>query len=229
MSDYLQKLASFPSLQQPHLVQDFFEMCLDQIGDLWRRLVHSHASFPHKLFALCDLDHDEFLAQYRLFQGIVQQCETCADMEFTHMVLSYIPISSSPAATREKVLSLQLFLKDVATFAPMSTDLVECLHGFYQSKLHRWRGCKPTDPVAQERTTWVSITRSFGTLRKWIWDRFGDVRGRNRIARILPKGMRKCEQKYSSVGKITFEDLAAGKHNRPPRKLCGTLAVTHTH
>ena len=63
-------------------------------------------------------------------------------------VLSFIPKSLGGEEVWSKVGSLRSFLTDLAIFTPLSSDAVECVHGLYQAKLHRFRGRKPSDSKA---------------------------------------------------------------------------------
>ena len=239
MLEYVDKLVYFPEFNTPELARDAFCFGLQEIGECWKRFVHAHGSFPHVLFQLCSLNYEDFLQRYWHFQQLAETCPKCVDAEFSHVILTFIP-SSAPAAdalTRYKVFQLQTFLRDVATFAPISSDLVECLHGHYQSKLHRWRGCKPTDPVAQERMFWTSVVGAFGKLRTWMWNRHGDASANLRLWHFGQKRGNSHTEQASQLGnssgtghqfkRMSFADLdnllAAGKSFAKPRKICGYL------
>ena len=51
--------------------------------------------------------------------------------------------------------------EELRLFEAYLRDLVECLHGFQQAKLHRFRGRKPTDHAAQEIAMLASIQSTY--------------------------------------------------------------------
>lgn len=196
--------------------------------------------FPCKLFVLLDMaSNDEFLEKYREFQDLATKCPDCIDMEFSMPVLSFIPKSLSGEEVWSKVGSLRSFLTDLAIFTPLSSDAVECVHGLYQAKLHRFRGRKPSDSKAQELGLWAVITGSYERFRSRVWDEIGDKGAMHRMCRYGRKGSNQYTDRQerptgpetphaeSSVWKMghmdkvcTLESLA--KKNR--RKVCGHLS-----
>lgn len=150
----------------------------------------------------------------------------------------------------EKVIKLQKLLNDMAIFCPLSSDLVECLHGFSQNLLHRWRGTKPSDPVAAERLLFALVTRSFGRFRAWLWDRIGDAEVGKRQFHYGRASSNQYTQEFRPKSKLgpkqrqhpepsrtlNFDRmdrlLAYGQQTGPgmvPRKLCGDLPKQTWH
>lgn len=190
MADYLAALASFPLLGVPEMSQDFFRLALQAIGEHWRRFVFHTDGLPFTLFRLTDMSLCEFFQGYKKLQNCMCECAGCADVEFSTVLLSCIPREGelNDPAIRLKVQELQRFLKDMSVHAPLSTDAVECWHGYTQSMLHRFRGCKVTDPVAQERVLWASVCSSFSKFRKYMMGKYLDKYFFVRLASFGHKG-----------------------------------------
>lgn len=129
---------------------------------------------------------------------------------------------------------LESILSDLAIWAPLSADIVECLHGASQSRLHRFRGGKPTDETARHMIVLEKITSAYAKFKSFMWERFGD---KGALRRMNAYNKRKGNQYTSSSAKqdcqtrfsksLTFEDLDAklAMNNLPsaPRKVCGCL------
>lgn len=148
ISDYIVVLGNFPLLRIPSVASTTFSLALQAITDSWRRFSLPMESYPFILFNLCGMEHKEFLEEYFRTQKHAQACKTCCDLEFSHPILHFIAPGSdwdSPLV-KSKVLSIQHMLDDIRCYTPISRDPVECLHGYTQNLLHRWRGCKPSDP-----------------------------------------------------------------------------------
>ena len=148
ISDYIVVLGNFPHLRIPSVASTTFSLALQAITDSWRRFSLPMESYPFILFNLCGVEHKEFLEEYFRTQKHAQACKTCCDLEFSHPILHFIAPGSdwdSPLV-KSKVLSIQHMLDDIRCYTPISSDPVECLHGYTQNLLHRWRGCKPSDP-----------------------------------------------------------------------------------
>eukprot|EP00438_Fugacium_kawagutii_P022410 Skav209131 [mRNA] locus=scaffold682:262010:265350:+ [translate_table: standard] len=235
VATHINLLVEFSCLGLPEFVESFFEMVLQQMGEFWRRFHHEQMKFPNRMFELTNLDHTNFLTKYRQFQGLERICPECIDLEFSSVLLAYIPEDSSPEAhsTLEKVKQIQRFLKDLTVFAPLSADLVECLHGTCQSKHVRFRGCRPSDPIAREITIHEKICGAYSKFKDWMWKHHGDHWARKRMCAY---GTCKGNQYTEGEGRkrlltkkrpLTFDDLdgmlASSKLPRTPRKICGGL------
>lgn len=133
---------------------------------------------------------------------------------------------------------LRRFLYDLCIWAPLSSDIVECYHGFTQCQLHRWRGSKVTDPVAQERTVWYSICSAYGVFKKWVHAQFLDKWFWMRLAcfgrktsnqyTVREDGKRVAKGTCASKPSFTvckMDRLLALEKDLPRlRKLCGDLS-----
>lgn len=236
-------LEDFPKLGIHDMALNFFELAIQSMGEHWRRLIFPTMGFPYLCFNLLNHDSDsECLSEYKKLQARIQVCPRCADTEFSTILLSYIDSDmqiDDPCATA-KIRDVRRFLADIAIFGPLSTDLVECAHGYCQSLLHRWRGAKVNDDVAQERVMWSSVTTIFSKFQSWVWNQYADKWFKLRLAAFGQKG---CNQYTSSrlnpdgtnlsktskdVAKtFTFEKmdrmLAFGREVPKLRKLCGSL------
>ena len=238
IGQYIELLVQFSSLVgEPGLAKDCFQMALQQIGEVWRRFYHEYQRFPFKMFRLAETPKADFMREYRLLQKEGESCGKCVDLEFSAVLLTYIPATEADdsAVTQLKVTHLQEFLKDVAVFSPLSTCLVECLHGALQSRLHRFRGVKPTDAIAKEITTLDKVTSAYGRFKDYMWGRLGDRRAFNRLhAYNQHKGNQYASSKGGSPEDdsqegcrrgLTTNDLdrmlESGLMPSAPRKLCG--------
>ena len=110
-----------------------------------------------------------------------------------------------------RIEAIRSLLRDLTTFTPTSSDLVECLHGFQQAKLHRFRGRKPTDHAAQEIAMLASIqsthTSSSGSL---LEVNFGEKFATRRFPGFDRKGCNQYILTKRSVGKSRFFRLRTG-------------------
>ncbi len=222
-----------------------FELAIQSMGEHWRRLIFPTMGFPYLLFNMLNHDSDSScLSEYKKLQARIQVCPKCADTEFSTILLSYIDSDmqiDDPRATA-KIRDVRRFLADIAIFGPLSTDLVECAHGFAQCLFHRWRGTKVTDNVAQERVMWSSITTAFSKFQSWMWAQYTDkwfklrlsafgARGCNQYtsSRLNPDGTIKSRSNKNVARTFTFEKmdriLAFGQELPKMRKLCGSLPV----
>ena len=241
---FVRRLDEFQHLGADDIRSEYFSLSLEAMGEHWRRFSFPTNGFPFAFFRLLDFETDDaaFLNAYFQIQEMARACGQCADLEFSTVILSFIDHGSQMGdpGTRSKIHQLRRFLNSIAIYGPLSTDLVECAHGFMQCLLHTWRGSKPTDDVAVERVLWSTITRQYSKFREWIWDRFFDKPFRHRIGRY---GMTSNNQ-YRRQGAdadvkfrprkkagrgFSFEKmdrmLAFDQELPKLRKLCGYLAT----
>ena len=213
--EYVQRLQAFPHLGVPEVALDFFKLALSSVGDHWRRLILPTKACPWTLIHAAIESEDMLLLVLEQMKQLKAKCHHCLDVEFTHVLLDFLPDDLQGSCARERVEVIRRFVKDLAVYAPLSSDLVECLHGFSQHLLHRWRGCKPTDSVAQERSMWASIVRSFAKLKKFLWDRYMDRRSRTRMERFGTKPS--SRNQYTSTTQKRAERKP--RRTRPPMTL----------
>ena len=135
-AEYLQKLKQFPHLGLPQLSTTCFTICIMCMGEVWRRFTFERQCFPFKLFGLLNAPSDQqFLKDYRLMQAAQRKCPQCIDIEFSRVILGFIPPSMGQGQeAMHRVASLRDFLVDLAIFAPITADIVENLHGFLSSQ-----------------------------------------------------------------------------------------------
>ena len=220
IDDYLATLKDFPHLGIPAVAQTFFQLAIQAMAENWRRFTLPTMSFPYTMFRLLDCELDQFREEFERLKAKKDMCCQCADLEFSTPLLSWINVST-PEAAQRSMHAVQRFLRHMSLQAPISSDLVECLHGWTQHLLHRWRGVKPSDAVAQERAMFTLITRSFGRFKKWMWERHGDQKSGYRLYRY---GKASCNQ-YSQEKRGNADgDMAivaqkdAGEAKRPKPK-----------
>ena len=246
LDQYMVKLENFHTLGLADLRMEAFISAILVMGEIWRRFVYERDCFPFKLWNLLTTKSDqEFLEMYCRFQKVKVQCPVCCDIEFTHPFLNILPESGSDDplndATASKIRAMKALLLDLSIFTPLSSDLVECLHGFSQAKCHRFRGCKPSDDVATELTLWSSIVSSFKSFREHVWSKLGDYkinfrlhrldkRGSNGFSRANAENPDKTKYKkgatrsvWSSKMNLSGICAASGGFVRAPRALSGPL------
>lgn len=232
---YVEKLRNFPRLGLPNMANECFTICISVMGEVWRRFVFDKQCCPYTLFALLDTTTDEdFLRAYRDMQRSMEDCPMCTDAEFSRDLLRAIPTDGNLAELKPAISTLRNFLEDVTIFTPVSSDLVECLHGFQQGKVHRFRGCKPSDPAAQEICMLSTIQSSYNRFWNCLWETLGDKSARHRLHRFGQKGNNQYTDKdktkdprTTSFWKMENMDRICQKPKavRTPRKLSGFSAI----
>lgn len=237
---YVAKMKGFSETGLVSMRKDAFIGCIMLMGEVWRRFVFDRDCFPFRLWKELSGTYstEEFLEQYSRLQDMKHACPKCFDSEFSHPILEFIPQPHDPhhPETILQVDALRHLLGDLASFAPLSSDIVECLHGFYQKKVHRHCGAKPSDPIAQQVTLWASILSSYRSFWQSLWKKAGDFKINFRIHRFGRKG---CNQwsddasKKANQGESRFEgatgesksmfqriaDIPASR--KKPRRICG--------
>lgn len=181
---YMQKLAGFPQLQLPGLSKQFFTVTLLVMGECWRRFIFERQRCPWDFISslLEARTLDTFFEVLRKYQNLAERCKRCVDIEFTTSLLSFIPAGIDKEEALLRASQLQKFISNLAVYAPLSADVVECLHGFFQAKVHRFRGSKPSDSAAQQLTLWSTVTSSYGCFRDKMWSALGDAQAFRRCA-----------------------------------------------
>ena len=238
---YLEKMRLFPKLGLPQLATDCFVMSLGVMGELWRRFTFDKQCCPFQIFALLDTSSDEeFLQLYQKFQQTMDICPQCVDLEFSTVILQQIPPRAChrDEFVKRRIASILDLLRDLATFTPISSDLVECLHGFQQAKLHRFRGRKPTDHAAQEIAMLASIQSTYKQFWQFAWSRLGDKFATRRFPGFDRKGVNQYSDrdkyleerqhhKRKSIWKMENMDRIVEKPDvvKKPRQLSGNLVL----
>ena len=185
------------------------------------------------MFKLVGLSQDDCLREYRCLQQVMASCPKCVDIEFSSVLLGYIPTGDTEAEAHRKILQVEQFLKDCTVFCPISSDVVECLHGATQTRLHRFRGARPTDETSKEIVVLDKITSAFGKFKDWVWRHFGDPRllsklcayGQRRGNQYTvwnPERRSECRKPSGMCIESLKSHLATGQLPRAPRKLAGT-------
>lgn len=245
VKDYILGLTNFPYLKIPDLALDFFQLSLGAMSEKWRRFTFSTQSYPCETFKLAGVDHDKFVSMYSDLKQRRKESPCCIDPEFTGILLEYIvsfenDIDTDGLPVREKICHIQQLLDHIMAFAPISSDLVECLHGYCQRLVRQsGPGARPTDSVAQQRVLWGSITAAYNKMYQFMWDRFGDKSFFRRLPRfgglsrtgnqytreVNQGGLGECKQlskNSKSLSTPKIESLLAhGQQLRKPRRLCG--------
>lgn len=194
----------------------FFKLGVEAMANHWKRFVYATQGFPWCMFDLLDKSMDEFIAQYNQFREQLSQCECCVDVEFSRVLLETIPCQEG-ASLAEDVAAVKAILKSISTRGPLSTDLVECFHGYTQN---------------------IMVTSAWSKFKSWVWDRYMDKSFRNRMAHFGTRSGNQYKPKSDqtpkpkkSLSKLTFasmDRMMAFSQTPPPlRKLCGRLLQLH--
>ena len=231
--DYIWLLQTFPKLGVSQLALDFFKVAVRAMGDHWKRFCHATVGFPANIFKLVDMDENDFFLEYKRLQQQANLCNGCVDVEFSRVVLDWIAPDSqlNGPGVKSAIADLQNFLADVATIGPLSTDLVECYHGYTQTSLHRWRGTRVTDNVAQERVLWHAICGAYSRFKDWVKSLYLDKHFFRRLSMFGSQSRNQHERKHDSKGKprsrLTLEGMdrmmACGQSLSKLRRLSGSL------
>lgn len=243
---YIQKLDNFGATQLFDMRKEALVGCIMVMGEIWRRFVLERKCFPFRLWELvAKKSNEEFLLLYREFQQMKKDCPECCDAEFSYPILTMIAEVDTETAvvTQQKISAIRSLLHDLSIYSPLSSDVVECLHGFSQAKCHRYRGCKPSDSAAQQLTLWASIISSYKQFRSYMWQRLGDFKVNFRLHRFDRQGSNQWsdtkEQQRSKYKKGATASVWSKKENlgkiarastgfvRTPRALSGSLFVLH--
>ena len=153
------------------------------LGDLWRRLCLEVHGYPHTTFHLYGLPLDEFMVSLGIIYREYKDCRQCVDAELTEPILqAFIPFLTdyssgageagvSPRMMCQLVAAyheLQDLLGDLATVVPLSTDLVECLNGIVQHRLHSTNRHARTLRNSSEDSFLASVRTEHGSLVEWV-------------------------------------------------------------
>lgn len=215
IKDYIHILSTFPRRNIHPLAKQVFKMALEAIGEAWRRFVLATSGAPCQLFRLMDSTHEDFLKGYAALKEAASKCRQCIDLEFTMPVLGFLKASEGdPRLLQQRVSQVKELLKSISVHGPISSDLVECLHGFCQKLLQRGRGgVLPSDEGAQQRVLWSLITASYAKDEQFIMDHFGDPQQKRRCKAYGHKG----KNQYTQFKYATQEGEDAGDPE-PPRQ-----------
>ncbi|OLQ14908.1 hypothetical protein AK812_SmicGene907 [Symbiodinium microadriaticum] len=154
ITQFLKNLQSFQLAEYCHACRDTsmsmtcFQLTIFAMADTWRRSCLTKDSFPWCLFSLATCEEGEFEERWGQFRQTMKTCPECVDASFSQPLLRATDFEHVAEADKSHLIySLQHLLQDVATVCPLSTDLVENLHGQNQNALFLWRG-SPKGPVA---------------------------------------------------------------------------------
>ena len=242
LRDYVKILTSFP-LQSIHsTAKRFFTLALEAMGEVWRRFVLAVSRTPYTLFRTMDMSHTDFLQECAALEKRSARCSQCIDMEFTTPMLEFLRARNSD---QKAVTQVQNLLRSIAVHGPISSDLVECLHGYCQRILSKGGpGTRPSDEGAQQRVLWSLLTKAFQKEEEFIHQHFGDANRNSRLAQYGRKGANQYSSRFKTgdmeaecenSGKVWKARLSIGKMDRllafgqgasdlpKARKLCGAL------
>ena len=244
ISEYQERLEKFPTLGLPSLATSTFCICLNAMSEIWKRFVYQHQRFPAKIFTLLQAKtSNHLLDMYMEMQCQMHCCKCCVDVEFSQVLLNYIP--SEMAQDRNnvelwaKLEDIKKFLQDIARFFPLSSDTVECLHGYIQTRIHKFRGRKLGDQTAQEVSLWSTIKTTHQSFWNLTWNDQGDAGARQRLHRYNMKGTNQYTQPEnrrlkpspsSSIWNMANLNLLREQPAmaKAPKKLCGNPAEIWT-
>ena len=137
--------------------------------DLYRRLKMDFAAAPFRLFRLINMTDEEFLQAWNDLEAQCEACAACLDGEFTRPLLRQFPalLSQPPGKQRAAVAELRALLTDCATWAAVTSDMVELKNGQVQFAVSKRGSQNVKGPVA---ATEVSLVQAAVLQHEWIKD-----------------------------------------------------------
>ena len=237
IQQFVRKLARFEDLgldlTDAKSIDDFWRLSLLLMTETWRRFCCGRNSFPYCLFQLCSAtDVGDLVRQIGALKARAALCERLVDGEFSGPLLAQFAteLDEHDPTVQLRAQKLQAFLSDVATFGPLSSDCVECSHGFGQGVAHRFRGLRQSEQVLAETTLWAHITAGYSKLKQFIWRKVGDCQLLNRVKCFgQPSGNQYKKRKDKCPGRrktiVTAASLRHGGKDEKLRrkKLCGCV------
>ena len=154
-------------------LQTIWTMVLICITDTWRRFIHDYSSFPHILFGLIETDIKTFCDMWDSFQSRLEKCEGCFDNNYSKVLLQAFPsrLSGAPPDQQQDIYhQVVTLLGDVATFAPLSSDPVECKNGRVQWFVSRRGNQAVKAPVAAREGSFLQSSIQTHELLKHFVD-----------------------------------------------------------
>ena len=150
-----------------------FELAMVGISDCWRRLVLEFSGPPFCLFSLIGLTAAEFVRHWKSLHRKFQKCNGCFDDAFSRMLLRTFPLAdfqNKSAGVQEALaVEVQQVLADIATWAPVSSDMVEIKHGVVQWSVSRRGKQQIKNPTAARETTLLqACIKQFAFVRESV-------------------------------------------------------------
>lgn len=251
VAEYVKVLHSFPTQGIHNLADQFFNLGIQATAEAWRRYVSITSAYPFAVFRLVDLDDERFWQECLAIEAMGSKCGQCIDIEFTKPIVKFIRgdllgVDGNHPEVKERISKVRQLLLDISIHSPISSDLVECLHGYCQRLLGRsGPGAKPTDQSAQERVLWGLVSKAYSKVRQCVFNYFGDKhalyrfaafgnRAGNQYSRSRTIEMEGTEHSAPARRKLPLSTekmdrlLAFGQESDvyKPRKLCGYIAAS---
>ena len=197
----------FDFRQSPAELRLAFELVVVGITDCWRRLVLEFCAPPWSLFVLSDLPTAEFVESWLCLHQKFATCSYCFDDAFSTVLLTNFPADEflhKPLAHQEAVAKeIKQVLVDIATWAPLSSDLVEIKNGVVQWVVSRRGKQQVKSPVAARETTFLqSCVKQFHWLKHIVQEK--TMPPKSTSSGILKMSGAQCTNQYSKdSGKAT--------------------------
>ena len=190
MQDYCDLLVSFPEYHIHTVAHEYFVLALEAMAEAWRRFQFVVTTYPFAIFQWVDMDDKCLWKECVELEKFGSRCPACIDSGFTRPIIDFIQATDvDEAALRVRTSAVRALLKTVMIHCPISSDVVECLHGYCQQLLRTGsRGTRPSDNGAMERILWGLVSKSYEKLRGFIADYFADKQAAHRCHRYGAKG-----------------------------------------
>ena len=190
VKDYCDLLVSFPEQHIHTMAYEFFVLALEAMSEAWRRFQFAVKTYPFPIFRWVDMDDTCVWKECVELEKLGKCCPACIDSGFTRPIIDFIQArDTDEAALRVRTSAVRDFLKSAMIHCPISSDIVECLHGYCQHLLRTGsRGTRPSDNGAMERILWGLVSKSYEKLRGLIADYFADKKAAYRFHRYGKKG-----------------------------------------
>ena len=145
---------------EPDLLNKVFHLVIVCVSDIHRRFKSDFAVAPFTLFDLLDVDTDEFVERWSSLEDRYAHCPTCLDSDLTGPLLKHFAGIRSKSAEAQETMrkQVQSLLKDIAEFAPITSDLVELKNGQTQWSVSRRGSTNVKNPRVAAETTLLQST-----------------------------------------------------------------------
>ena len=135
--------------------------------DLHRRLKLDFCMTPFRLFPMISMDAQQFMQAWNGLEMQRRSCEACLDEEFTLPLLrQFAGLASRPVAEQESARKeIQALLTDIATWSPLTSDMVELKNGQVQFAVSKRGAQSVKGPIAAAE---VSLIQAAVLQHEWI-------------------------------------------------------------
>jgi hypothetical protein len=195
-----------------------FTQVLAGMADTWRRFCFEYQTYPYVMFALVDVEESVFWSRASKMISELRACESCVDKIFSTPILEELFAAIAdpdPERRRRTYVKISSFLGEHTVCSPITSDMVEVLHGQLQHRLHgNHRGRYKEAVASEERSFLGSVNSEFHSIWEFVRDEC--MPSKTVVAAVL-RPSPKAAMKAKAIGEFAKEKEPA----RKVRKLCG--------